>query len=97
MRNAFLVAYDVADPKRLRRTYQKMLGFGDPLQYSVFHCELSPVEKQLLKETLWETLDWKEDRVMLVDLGPVGPGSRRRVEFWGQPRLPLDRREAVVV
>ena len=29
MRNAFLVAYDIADPKRLRHVYQKMRGFGD--------------------------------------------------------------------
>lgn len=30
MRNVFLVCYDVADDKRLRRTYKRMLGFGSP-------------------------------------------------------------------
>lgn len=50
MRNVYLVCYDVADDKRLRKTYKKMCGFGDPLQYSVFRCELSAVEKQLLRE-----------------------------------------------
>ena len=29
MRNVFLVCYDVADDKRLRKTYKKMCGFGD--------------------------------------------------------------------
>ncbi len=97
MRNAFLLAYDIADPKRLRRTYQKMLGFGDPLQYSVFYCELSPVEKQLLKEALWQIINQKEDRLMLVHLGPVGPTTRRRVEFWGHTSPPLERRQATVI
>ena len=42
MRNRFLVCYDVSDSKRLARTYRKMNGFGDPAQYSVFICDLSP-------------------------------------------------------
>ncbi len=29
MRNVYLVCYDVADDKRLRKTYKKMRGFGD--------------------------------------------------------------------
>ncbi|MCC6127295.1 MAG: CRISPR-associated endonuclease Cas2 [Pirellulales bacterium] len=72
MRNVFLVCYDVADDKRLRKTYKKMCGFGEPMQFSVFRCELSPVERQLLKEALWSILNWEHDRVMLVDLGPTG-------------------------
>jgi len=40
MRSVYLVCYDVADDKRLRKTYKKMRGFGDPVQYSVFRCEL---------------------------------------------------------
>ena len=45
MRNRFLVCYDVSDPKRLARTYREMNGFGDPAQYSVFICDLSPKGK----------------------------------------------------
>ena len=75
MRNVFLVCYDVADDKRLRKTYKRMLGFGDPLQYSVFRCELSATERQALKEILWDTLNWQHDRVMLIDLGPAGEAT----------------------
>lgn len=50
MRSVFLLCYDVADDKRLRKTYKKMCGFGTPLQYSVFRCELSATEKQRMKE-----------------------------------------------
>ena len=35
-RHRVLVCYDVREPKRLRQTYRTMLGYGDPLQYSVF-------------------------------------------------------------
>jgi len=97
MRNVFLVSYDVADAKRLRRTYTKMCGFGDPVQYSVFRCELTPTEKQLLKEALWDILNWNEDRVMLVDLGPAGARGDQCIEFWGDPLVGPPDRSAVVV
>jgi len=48
MRNLHLVAYDIADPKRLYQVHKRMRGFGDPLQYSVFVCLLSPKELALL-------------------------------------------------
>ena len=97
MRNVFLVCYDVADDKRLRKTYKKMRGFGDPLQYSVFRCELSPTEKQVMKEALWGILTWDKDRVMLIDLGPAGARGDECIEFWGEPRVELPRRVAVIV
>ena len=70
MRNRFLVCYDVSDPKRLARTYKKMNGFGEPAQYSVFICDLSPKERVLLEEALTEILNLKEDRALIVDMGP---------------------------
>ena len=97
MRSVFLVCYDVADDKRLRKTYKKMRGFGDPVQYSVFRCELSPTEKQLMKESLWAILNWNDDRVMLVDLGPVGARGDDCVEFWGDPRVEPPSRAAAIV
>ena len=97
MRTVYLVCYDVADDKRLRKTYKKMRGFGDPLQYSVFRCELSETERQLMKETLWSILNWSEDRVMLIDLGPVGCRGDECIELWGEPRMELPSRGAVVV
>ncbi|MFZ1935980.1 MAG: CRISPR-associated endonuclease Cas2 [Thermoguttaceae bacterium] len=97
MRNVYLVSYDVANEKRLRKTFKKMCGFGDPLQYSVFRCELSPSEKQVLKESLWAILNLNEDRIMLVNLGPVGARGDDCTEFWGQPRTESGNRVAVIV
>jgi len=97
MRRVYLVCYDVSDAKRLRRTHKKMCGFGDPVQYSIFRCELSPTEKQLMKEALWEILNFAHDRVMLVDLGPARRRGKRCVEFWGEPRTEPPERAAVIV
>lgn len=97
MPNIFLVCYDVADPKRLRKVYQLMKGFGDPLQYSVFRCELSPQKLQALREKLWELLNFAEDRVMIADLGPSEARGANCLELWGQPRSEPTERRAVVV
>ena len=97
MRSVYLVCYDVADDKRLRRTHKKLCGFGDPVQYSVFRCELSPTEKQLLRESLWDILNWDQDRVMVVDLGPAGSRGDECIEFWGEPRTPQRERVATIV
>lgn len=97
MRSVFLVSYDVADDKRLRRAYKTMCGFGHPVQYSVFRCELSPVERQLLKESLWSIMNWSHDRVMLIDLGPVDGRGDTCIEFWGEPRIALPSRGAAIV
>ena len=36
MRTCYIVAYDIADPKRLQRVHRTMRGYGDPLQYRSF-------------------------------------------------------------
>ncbi|MDZ7617687.1 MAG: CRISPR-associated endonuclease Cas2 [Patescibacteria group bacterium] len=97
MRSVFLVCYDVADDKRLRRAYKTMCGYGHPVQYSVFRCELSPVERQLLKESLWSIMNWSHDRVMLIDLGPVDGRGDTCIEFWGEPRISVPNRGAAIV
>jgi CRISPR-associated protein Cas2 len=97
MKTVYLVSYDVCDAKRLRKTYTKLCGFGTPLQYSVFRCELSAMQLQALKGGLWEILNLAEDRVMVVDLGPAGSRGDECVEFWGTPRLAIPERTAVII
>ncbi len=83
--NTFLVAYDIRDPKRLRKVYRKMRGFGDAVQYSIFMCSLSPTNFQLLLMSLEELIDSSEDRIMVVDLGPTEGKWKDRVTFLGEP------------
>jgi CRISPR-associated protein Cas2 len=51
-RHRYVVCYDVREPKRLRKTHQTLLGYGDPLQYSVFVCDLSAAERVLMEEAV---------------------------------------------
>ncbi len=41
MRQSYLVTYDIADEKRLRKVFKIMRGYGDHLQYSVFECQFT--------------------------------------------------------
>ena len=96
MRNRFLVCYDVTDPKRLAQTHRKMNGFGEPAQYSVFVCDLSPKERVLLEAALTEVLNLKEDRALIVDMGPSDGRGRDSFITLGNARE-LPRRAAVIV
>lgn len=86
MRNRFLVCYDVCDPKRLARTYKRMNGFGEAVQYSIFVCDLSPKERVLLEEALTEILNLKEDRVLIVDTGPIDGRGQECFTAMGKSR-----------
>ncbi len=82
MRHHVLVCYDVCDPRRLRKVHGIVRDFGEPLQYSVFSCQLTAQERAELEAALLEVLDQHCDQVLLVDLGQAEihghavPGSR---------------------
>lgn len=96
MRKRYLVAYDVRDDSRLRKTYKKMLGFGDPVQYSVFLCDLSRSELVIMREALREILNLQEDCLLIAEL-PWKPGKRsHKIQVLGQRRLPEPKRCYVI-
>ena len=98
MRRRYLVTYDVSDPKRLKRTFRAMHGFGSAVQYSVFVCSLGRVERQLLTEKLCQILNLKEDRAMIVDLGEDGARGASQFVVLGRELRPMPKGyEAVVV
>ena len=97
MRNRYIVSYDIADPKRLRRVHRTMRGFGDPLQYSVFRCDLSSAERILLLEALTPLLNHREDQVMLINLGLAGSQGAENIETLGRALAQEPERLAVIV
>ena len=97
MRHVHLVCYDIGDDARRTRVHKTMKGFGDPLQYSVFRCELSDIELQNLKTMLWELLNFGHDRVIIVDLGPVEGRGSECIEYWGEPRVMPRKRTAIII
>ena len=96
MRLVYIVAYDIRDQRRLRLVHRKVRGYGDRVQYSVFRCELSPMEKARLRGELTELIKRDEDQVLIVPLGPPGGQNDRRVEALGVPFSDPERRAVVV-
>jgi len=94
--NYYLVSYDIADPKRLREVHRTIKGFGRGLHYSVFRCDLTSKGVVELRASLDGIINHAEDRVMIVDLGPVEGSTERRIIFLGRPPKEISR-EAVIV
>lgn len=68
-RRRYLIAYDIAHPRRLRLTCKVMEGYGDRLQYSVFLCDLSGAELAQWERDIRPILDLSEDSIVIIDLG----------------------------
>jgi len=96
MRTVYVVSYDITDPARWRRVYKKMRGFGDRVQYSVFRCELNPMERVLLEESLHPLIDHRKDQVLIIPLGPLGGRYDGAITALGRPQPDPERRAVVV-
>jgi CRISPR-associated protein Cas2 len=95
MEHAYLVCYDICEPRRWRKVYKTMKGYGDWLQLSVFQCRLSREKVLFLKEELSEIVDSGEDHVVIIDLGPA-ESVRLRVDYIGKPFEPIERKPVIV-
>lgn len=85
MRRRYLVAYDIANDRRLRRVHKIMKGYGDGVQYSVFLCDLAASEVVEMKWDLSEVMNEVEDQVLIVDLGRTEGAGADRFQFLGRP------------
>jgi len=83
MRNTYLVCYDIRDDKRLRRVHKICKAFGEPWQLSVFYCTLKSIDRVRLETALRETMNLKEDQVLIVDLGGNEDAARDSSTFLG--------------
>ncbi len=59
-----LVAYDIAQPKRLARVAKACEDFGVRVQYSVFECHLEESEFNEFWLRLLQEIDEEEDRIV---------------------------------
>lgn len=94
MRRLYIVTYDISDPKRLRKVFKAMKGFGQHLQLSVFRCDLTHMEHFEMIAVLQGIIHHGEDQILIVDLGQT-EGVQIRVESIGRP-VPKERRESRV-
>lgn len=79
----YLACYDIREPRRLRRVHRCMRGWGTPIQYSVFHCRLTPGERKGMVADLEAVIDHSVDDVRIY---AIQPGATLRV--MGQSLLP---------
>jgi CRISPR-associated protein Cas2 len=90
MRISYLVCYDICDDKRLRKVFQTMRNYGDHLQYSVFECQLTPMDLARCRSELAEIIHHKEDQVLFVSLGPAEGRGDRVITALGKPYTSVD-------
>jgi CRISPR-associated protein Cas2 len=90
MRKSYLVCYDIADDKRLRKVFKIMRGYGDHLQFSVFECQLNASDVVLLRSELSGVIHHEKDQVLFVDLGPADGRGERVITALGKPYTALD-------
>jgi CRISPR-associated protein Cas2 len=90
MRSTYIVCYDIADDKRLRRVFKICKDFGQHLQFSVFESDLTPGEKLQFEEKLMTEIKREEDQVLFIRLGPAEQRGQREITAVGIPYINVD-------
>lgn len=62
----WLVAYDIADPRRLRRVERAVSAVGSRVHYSLFLCELENQELRRLQRRIARIVDVRSDTVRYI-------------------------------
>jgi CRISPR-associated protein Cas2 len=95
MEHLYIVTYDISSPRRWRRVFRIMEGYGDWLQLSVFQCRLGNVRALELEAKLAEVMNQAEDHVLLLDLGPM-EGVTPKVKSLGKVFRAVARQAVIV-
>ncbi len=80
----YVVAYDISDPKRWRKTFKLLHGYGRHLQLSIFRCRLTVRDQERLRWELEKILD-PEDKLLIMtmcDQCGKRTESQNRPESW---------------
>jgi CRISPR-associated protein Cas2 len=91
----YIVAYDIGDPKRWRRVFRLMNGYGDWVQLSLFQCRLSRQRHAELIALLDGIIHNGEDHLVLLDLG-LAENIVPRVVSLGKTFTPVVREPVIV-
>ncbi|MBC6415588.1 MAG: CRISPR-associated endonuclease Cas2 [Bdellovibrionales bacterium] len=65
----FIVSYDITDPKRWRKIFKILNGYGNWLQLSVFQCQMNELKKEKLVSELDTIIDKSKDQILFIDVG----------------------------
>lgn len=64
----WLIAYDIADPRRLRRVHRFLSRHAVPVQYSVFATRASPMKLGEIRAGLEKLVNPREDDVRIYPI-----------------------------
>jgi len=92
--DTYLVAYDICNPKRLRKVARTCEDFGFRRQYSVFVCRLSATDLVRLKSRLYDIINLQEDQVLFI---PLCGKCADLIEALGIPVERHDAKDVVIV
>lgn len=92
--DSYIVAYDISDPKRLRKVATTCEDFGVRKQYSVFLCRLSATDFVRLRTRLYDLIDLRADQVLFI---PLCSRCVNQIEAIGRPTEAHDAHDVVVV
>lgn len=95
LEHLYIVSYDIADPKRWRRIFKLMNGYGEWLQLSVFQCRLSARRHAELMALLDGIIKDGQDHVVMLDLGPAD-AVKPKVISLGKTFDPVQREPTIV-
>jgi CRISPR-associated protein Cas2 len=83
-KNWYVVCYDITDPKRWRKVFKLLHGYGRHLQLSIFRCRLTVREQEKLRWEL-EKLLTTEDKLLILtmcDACEKRTATHNRPESW---------------
>jgi CRISPR-associated protein Cas2 len=92
--DSWIVAYDISDPKRLRKVATACEDFGMRKQLSVFLCRLSATDFVRLRTRLYDLINLEQDQVLFV---PLCGKCVNQIEALGRPTEAHDAKDVVVV
>jgi CRISPR-associated protein Cas2 len=90
MRQSYLICYDIADDKRLRKVFKTMRNYGDHLQFSIFECQLTQTDLARCRHDLSLIIHHDKDQVLFVNLGPAEGRGERVITALGMPYTSVD-------
>jgi CRISPR-associated protein Cas2 len=92
--DSYLVAYDISNPKRLRKVARTCEDFGYRKQLSVFLVRVSATDFVRLRTRLYDIINLDEDQVLFL---PLTDGCLQRMETIGRPTDAYDANDVVMV
>lgn len=92
--DSYIVAYDISDPKRLRKVATACEDYGTRKQFSVFLCRLSATDFVRLRSRLYDLINLEKDQVLFI---PLCGKCVQQIEALGRPTEAHDTQDMVIV